>query len=433
MDLKETVFRPKKTAYREVTMIPTESVLHRIYGEDTAKAKVRYEHLALMYKETFGEGDVAYFTAPGRTEIIGNHTDHNGGKILAGSITMDTIAAAAKRDDGIINVVSEGYTPITLKAADYAKAPTCRGTLSLIAGMLEACDKMGFAFGGFNAYVTTEVISSAGVSSSASFEMLLCAILNAFFNDGKIDVADYARIGQYAENHYWEKASGLMDQMACAVGGTIVLDFGGGVKYEKVDFSFDELGKDLIIVNTGKAGHADLSEEYSSIPNEMRLVAAAFGKKNLCEVDEEEFYKKIPELREQIKNDRAILRAMHYFNECGRVEDAIKALENGKPEQIPEIMKESGRSSWELLQNCFVPTMPEVQPICVALGLTDRFIQKNHIDGTCRVHGGGFAGVIAVVLPKENTESYVEYMTPYVGRDAIHVMGIRQTGAVEVK
>ncbi len=413
-------------------MIPESTVLNGIYGEDAAKAKVRYEHLEEMYKKTFGDDRVSYFSAPGRTEIIGNHTDHNGGKILAGSITMDTIAAAAKRDDGIIRVVSEGYRPIELKAADFASVPTCKGTLSLIAGMLEACSKWGYSFGGFNAYVTTEVISSAGVSSSASFEMLLCAILNAFFNDGKIDVADYARIGQYAENHYWEKASGLMDQMACAVGGTILLDFADGVKYEKVKFSFDELGKSLIIVNTGKAGHADLSAEYSSIPEEMRLVAKAFGKTNLCEVDEDEFYKKLPEIREQIGNDRAILRAMHYFNECHRVESAEKAIKKGKPEKVLKLMKASGRSSWELLQNCFVPTMPQTQPICVALALTERFIREHDIDGICRIHGGGFAGVIAVVLPKDYAEDYAAYMAPYVGAESVHVMGIRQTGAVKV-
>ncbi len=219
--------------------IPEEKVLRGIYGDAAKEAEARFEKLQGTYEAQFGQEELTCFSAPGRTEIIGNHTDHNGGKILAASITMDTIAVAAKTGDSVVTILSEGYPdPIVVDTDHLEKIPKCQGSLSLVGGMLKAArDEFGYRIGGFNACVSTQVISSAGVSSSASFEMLVCAILNEFFNGGSIDYAHYARIGQYAENRYWDKASGLMDQMACAVGGTIYLDFGGGeVKYEKVDF-----------------------------------------------------------------------------------------------------------------------------------------------------------------------------------------------------
>ena len=220
-----------------------------------------------------------------------------------------------------------------------------------------------------------------------------------------------------------------MDQMACAVGGTILLDFqGGDVKYEKVDFSFDALGCSEVIINTGK-GHADLSAEYSSIPQEMRLVAKEFGGENLCDVKESDVLAAVPALREKLHNDRAILRAVHYFEECSRVDQAAAALREGRSEEMLRIIEESGRSSYELLQNCYVPDHPEEQPIPMALMLARLYFAKIG-SGICRVHGGGFAGVIMCVLPKLETEKFVEYMTPYFGAQNIYVTGIRQTGAV---
>ncbi len=209
---------------------PATATLEHIYGEDAAKASARYQHLAEEFEKNFGAKDVTYYSAPGRTEIIGNHVDHNGGRILAASITMDTIAAAARTSDGKVTVVSEGYRPVVIDLDKAAQTPHCKGTLSLIAGILEGMKHFGFQVGGFQAYVTSEVIPSAGVSSSASFEMLICAILNHLYNDDKMDYAFYAKAGQFAENHFWDKASGLMDQMACAVGGTICLDFAEDVK-----------------------------------------------------------------------------------------------------------------------------------------------------------------------------------------------------------
>ena len=414
---------------------PNSEVLSRIYGKDASKAKTRYESLTENFKKSFGNnGDTGldYFTAPGRTEIIGNHTDHNGGKILAASITLDTIAAASLSGNSVITIVSEGYKlPIIVDTDKLDEVPTEHGSFSLVGGMMVAARNFGYKVGGFNAYVSTEVISSAGVSSSASFEMLVCSIVNYFFNDGDIDYAHYAMMGQFAENKFWNKASGLMDQMACACGGTILLDFSDGVKYERVDFGFDALGYNEVIINTGK-GHADLSAEYSSIPNEMRLVAKEMGAYNLCDTDEATLLANLPAIRAKLGNDRAIMRALHYFEECGRVERAAEELENGNTEEVLRMIDESGHSSWEWLQNVYCINDPGEQSISLALALTKLFISKIGT-GVCRIHGGGFAGVIMAVIPEGKTAEYVDFMTPYFGADNIYPMGIRQIGAVHVE
>ena len=407
--------------------IPSQDVLSKVYGEDAERAQARLSALAGRYDEAFGTGDPEFFTASGRTEIIGNHTDHNGGKILAASITMDSIAAAQPTDDGVVTIWSEGYPEaIVVDTANIDKIAHGGGSTTLVAGMLEATVKRGFKVGGFNAVCSSEVIPSAGVSSSASFEMLVCEIVNHLYNDDAIDRADYARIGQYAENVWWDKASGLMDQMACAVGGTILLDFSDGVKYEKVDFGFDELGCDLVIVNTGK-GHADLSAEYSSVPNEMHAVAAELGVENLCDTSEDAVLANVAELRQKC-GDRAVLRALHYFEECGRVESAEAAINAGDKARVLELISASGRSSWEWLQNAVVPGMPEEQPIPLALALTELYLRRIGA-GVCRLHGGGFAGVIMCVLPKAETAGYVDYISGYCGRESVYLTNIRQTGA----
>ena len=407
--------------------IPSEDSLRRVYGDDAGRAAERLSALAARYEEAFGAGDPEFFTASGRTEIIGNHTDHNGGKILAASITMDSVAAAERTNDGIVTIWSEGYPEaIVVDTAAISAIPHGGGSTTLVAGMLEAAANRGFAIGGFNAVASSEVIPSAGVSSSASFEMLVCEIVNHLYNNDAIERADYARIGQYAENVWWGKASGLMDQMACAVGGTILLDFSDGVRYEKVDFGFDELGYDLVIVNTGK-GHADLSAEYSSVPDDMHSVAAALGVKNLCETSEDAVLARLSELRASC-GDRAVLRALHYFEECARVEEAETAINAGEKNRVLDLITASGRSSWEWLQNAVVPGMPREQPIPMALALTELYLRRIGA-GACRLHGGGFAGVIMCVLPKDETAGYVDYMAGYFGRENVYLTNIRQTGA----
>lgn len=414
----------------------SEEALAKVYGaENAASAKNRFTALTAEFTKRFphAEGEIQYFTAPGRTEIVGNHVDHNGGKILAASIEMDTVAAAAPNGTSMIHIVSEGYDkPIDVDLDAIDSIPKGKGSTALVAGLCEAARKFGYTVGGFDAYIATNVIGSAGLSSSASFEMLLCAVINHFFNGDAIDYAHYARMGQYSENHFWNKASGLMDQMACAVGGTILLDFAGGdVKYEKVDFSFDSIDCDEIIINTGK-GHAALDAEYSSIPDEMHAVARLCGKTNLCEVDEDTFVENLPALREKIGNDRAVLRALHYFEEVKRVEEAEKALAEGRPEAMLDILNRSGQSSWEWLQNIYVPTAPQEQPIALALALAKLYLAKKNGKSAVRVHGGGFAGVIMCVVPKEETKDFTAFMARYFGEDAIYVTGIRQTGAAVI-
>jgi galactokinase len=409
---------------------PSTEVLNQVYGESAAAAKVRLEELGSRYEELFGAADLAYFTAPGRTEIIGNHTDHNGGKILAASITMDTICAAAPNGTSMVNIASEGYPMVSLDISKLGEVPHCQGTPSLLAGMIESTIERGYAVNGFNATVSSEVIPAAGVSSSASFEMLVCAIINGLFNDNAIDVATFALIGQYAENVWWEKASGLLDQMACAVGGTILLDFSHGVNFERVDFAYDELGCELVLVNTGK-GHADLSAEYSAVPDEMHAVAKALGVSNLCESSEQELLEKLDEVRASVGSDRAIMRALHFFEECARVDEAAKALAAGDRARMLTLIDESGSSSWRWLQNAYVADVASEQPIPLALALTELYLKKIG-GGACRLHGGGFAGVIMCAVPKESAASYVELMSRTFGESNVYLTNIRATGACQL-
>ena len=409
-----------------------EAVLTEIYGKENVIAQqARFAHLHEAFASRFQQAPTDYFTAPGRTEILGNHTDHNHGKVLTGSIAMDTVAAARANGTHLVHIISENYNQdLTLDLEHLDQNCPHSGTYALLVGIFEATAKMGYQVDGFDAYVSTDVIGAAGVSSSASFEMLICAMINYFFNNSAMDYVTYAKIGQYAEHNYWDKKSGLLDQMACAVGGTVYIDFKEEIPYvEKLDFGYSQLGYDLIIVNTGK-GHADLSEEYSSVPKEMKEAAAVFGKEVLAEVSEEEFLSHITEVREKC-GDRSVLRALHFFGEQQRVDQAVKAIRENDADTFLNCITQSGNSSWKWLQNCYPTGAAKEQPVSVALALTEIFIQKKG-QGYCRIHGGGFAGVIAAILPKELTDEYVSYMTPYMGRENIYPMNIRQTGSVHI-
>lgn len=408
--------------------IPSQSELKKVYGESQKSAE-RFQSLASGFAQKYGREKAEFFSAPGRTEIIGNHTDHNGGMILAASIDMDTVGAAYPNDSHMIHITSEGYKKeivIDLNALDAI--PKKQGTEALVAGMVEATRTFGFQVLGFDAYISTNVISAAGVSSSASFEMLICSIINHFFNDDSMSYVDYAKIGQYAENVYWKKASGLMDQMACAVGGTILLDFSDSkqISYQKMDFSFQSIGYQLVIVNTGK-GHADLSSEYSEIPLEMKEVASALGVNLLCETNMESLLSHLQEM----KNDRAILRAMHFFEENRRVKKAAELIEQDNKKEFLDLLQESGTSSWEWLQNCYSLQNYKEQRVPLILALTKLFL-KDIQDGICRVHGGGFAGVIMCIVPENKSESYINYISKYVGLENVYPMDIRAAGAVHL-
>ena len=408
--------------------LPEKENLQKIYGE-TEKSSARFTHLGEKFAEIYKHDHAEYFTSPGRTEIIGNHVDHNGGKVIAGSINLDTVGAAAPNGTDVIRITSEGYRDeIVVDLSKLSKKNYQKGTPALVAGMMEGAQKNGFKAAGFDAYVSTNVIAAAGVSSSASFEMLICTMIDYFFNEGKMTYNDYAKIGQYAENVYWDKASGMMDQMACAVGGPVLFNFAdrNNLEYSKLDFSFGKFGHRLVIVNTGK-GHADLSQEYSEIPAEMKAAAKALGVELLHESTLEELLKHVNE----IEDDRAVLRAIHFFEETRRVEDASEAIGKEDYEKFMKLMDESGNSSWELLQNCYSLQNCHEQKISLMLALTQLFMNKIQ-GGICRVHGGGFAGVIATILPEAEMDNYVEYISRYVGRDNVYPMDIRAVGAAHI-
>ncbi len=411
--------------------LPDYIALQGVYGE-TEKSHVRFAELAENYCRCFGKEQMEFFSAPGRTEIIGNHTDHNGGMVLAASIDLDTIGAAFPNESGKIELVSEGYEgKIVVNVADAEKFPTGQGTESLVAGMVAAMKKFGYRVSGFSAYIATNVISSAGVSSSASFEMLFCSMVNYFFNEGKLTDVAYAEIGQYAENYYWNKDSGLMDQMACAVGGTVLFDFSSHAAYQKIDFDFEEFGYNLVIVNTGK-GHADLSREYSEIPLEMKEMAEKLGVSKLVDSNLQSLLEVIKKAEKSIANDRAILRALHFFQENSRVSEAAEAIREKDSTSLLQLINASGKSSWELLQNCYSAANWKEQKVTLCLALTELFLKEKG-DGVCRVHGGGFAGVILSVLPNHCTEAYIRYIASFVGRENVYPLKIRKAGAIHLE
>jgi putative galactokinase len=408
-----------------------QEILEKLYTREGVKNNLkRYENVLQGFVREFGKKDVKLFSSPGRTEISGNHTDHNNGKVLGGSINLDCIAAATNNGSNIVNIVSESFSQkFKIDINDIAPGIEKAGTTELLKGILAGFKERKADIGGFDAYITSNVISSAGVSSSAAFETLICQIINTLFNDGKLSKTDYAYIGKYAENHYWDKASGLLDQMCCAYGGLISIDFKNPdmPKVNEIDFDFGAAKHDLIIVQTGR-GHADLSADYSSIPAEMKKVAEYFNKKTLSEVDEKEFYNNLPKLRE-CAGDRAVLRSIHFFDENKRVENEVKALINNDFDTFLKNITDSGNSSWKYLQNVYTNAAPNEQGITVALALSERFLKEKNV-GATRVHGGGFAGVIMAMVPEKYSDEYVAYMDKFLGEGSSYKMKIRPYGSV---
>lgn len=409
----------------------SKELMAKLYGENQVEANIaRYQELVKGYEKLFGNQDILLFSSPGRTEISGNHTDHNQGKILAGSINLDCVGVAAKNDCQQVRIVSETYhQDFTIDLNDLAPSAKKAGTVDLTKGILKGFQETGHTIGGFNAYITSNVISAAGVSSSASYEMLLCAMLNVLFNEGKLNIVDYAHIGKYSENQYWDKASGLLDQMACAAGGLVTIDFKDPANpaVEKLSFDFASAGHSLIIVQTGK-GHADLSADYSSIPNEMKKVAQYFGKEVLAEVDEAEMIAQIGKVRE-FAGDRSVMRALHFFEENKKVEAEVAALKAKDFQTFLDNITASGNSSWKWLQNCYTTANVQEQGISIALALTELFIAEKK-KGACRIHGGGFAGVIMAMLPNELVDEYIAYIEKAIGEGSAYRMSIRPYGAI---
>ena len=416
---------------RDILETRGQKLLEELYGKSGVDDNLkRYEAVLKGFLKEFGEKDVKLFSSPGRTEISGNHTDHNNGKVLGGSINLDCVAVAAKNDSDFVNIISESFSQkFRVNIKDIEPGTDKIGTIELLKGILAGFEQRGASIGGFDAYITSNVISSAGVSSSAAFETLICQIINTLFNEGKLSKTDYAYIGKYAENNYWDKASGLLDQMCCAYGGLISIDFANpdSPKVEEMDFDFAGEKHDLIIVQTGR-GHADLSADYSSIPAEMKKVAEFFGKSTLSEVNEDEFYNNLSKIRD-FAGDRAVLRSIHFFDENKRVDNEIKALKSNDFDSFLKNITDSGNSSWKYLQNVYTNAAPNEQGITVALALSERFLKEKSV-GATRVHGGGFAGVIMAMVPENYSDEYVSYMDKFLGKGSSYKMKIRPYGSI---
>ncbi|MBR1562856.1 MAG: galactokinase, partial [Ruminococcus sp.] len=365
--------------------------LDEIYTQDKlAFQRERYEKAAAEFEKLFGEKPTHFFSAPGRTEIGGNHTDHNLGRVFAAGVSLDVIAAVKATDDGIITVKSEGFPVDRIDSSDVkVREEEKNSSAALIRGMAGGFLKNGHKIGGFNAYTTSNVLKGSGLSSSAAFEVLIGTILNGLYNEQAISAVEVAQLSQYAENVYFGKPSGLMDQMASSVGSFITIDFKDEKEpvIKKVDYDFSKSGYALCIVDT-KGNHADLTPEYAAIPQEMKSVAQFFGKSVLREVDKQELLDNISAVREKC-SDRAVLRALHYFDDNERVLAQAEALERGDIEGFFKLINESGDSSFRYLQNIYASSAPAEQGLSLALYIAKSVLGDK---GACRVHGGGFAG-----------------------------------------
>ncbi|MBO7743385.1 galactokinase [Paenibacillus sp. MWE-103] len=406
-------------------------LLEQMYGSEEQKQQVqRYRRAMDSYQAQYGQtAALSYFSAPGRTEIGGNHTDHNHGKVLAASIQLDTIAAAAAVDTGVITVVSEGYPGISvIRLDDLEPQAGESGTAALIRGIAHGFRQHGYRIGGFNASVGSTVLPASGLSSSASFEILICQILSTLYNNGELDAVMMSRIGKHAENLYWNKPSGMLDQMACSYGGMITIDFKEPAepRIERIPGTFEAAGYSLVIVGTG-GNHADLTNDYASIPNEMRAVAQAFGVEVCRDVTAEMIYGRLAELRETA-GDRAVLRALHFLDETDRVDRQVDAIKAGQWQDVLKDITASGNSSWKWLQNVYQESASREQGIALTLAITERFIDRLG-DGACRVHGGGFAGVILAVLPHAAVAEYRELIERTTGTELFKIR-VREIGAV---
>ncbi len=397
--------------------------------DDVQAFRDRIAHVADGYQKCFQKDDsaqVAIYSAPGRTEIGGNHTDHQRGKVLTGSVDLDALACAAPNGSSVVNIYSEGYGLISVDTQDLAPVKSEENTTaSLIRGILAKVSSMGWPVSGFDAYVISDVPGGSGLSSSACFEVLIGVAVNGLFCKGALGLAEIAKIGQYAENVYFGKPSGLLDQMGCALGGIITIDFQDKDHpiYHAVDFDFAAAGYALCIVDTG-ADHADLTGDYAAVPAEMRSVAAAMGKEVLCEVNEDDFYAAVPTLRKQL-GDRAVMRAIHYFTDCHRVEQQVEALESGDFPRFLRLVSSSGHSSYMYLQNVATYRDPADQPVALALAMAGHYLNGQ---GARRVHGGGFAGTIQAYVPMDLLEKFQTGMDALLGEGACRVTYIRPVG-----
>lgn len=382
------------------------------------------------YQSLYADEEVSIYSAAGRSEISGNHTDHQHGCVLAGSINLDAIGVVSKQEN-IIKVVSDSFDIQAIDLNDLEKKEEEVGTSeALIRGVVYKLKELGYEIGGFKAFITSDVLMGAGLSSSAAFETIIGTIIDGLYNDMAIDMVTIAKVGQYAENVYFGKPCGLMDQCACAVGGLISIDFKDTDNpiVKTVDCDFSTFNHSLCIVDT-KGSHADLTDAYGAVPSEMKEVARYFGKEVLREVKEEDFYQNIDKVRTALGNDRAILRAIHFFNENRRVQDIVDDLNVGDFDGFKSLIQASGNSSYKYLQNVYADFDYKNQAVSLGLAMSE-MILKNH--GVCRVHGGGFAGTIQAFVENDFVNTYKEEIEKVFGKDSCHVLKVRNLGGCKV-
>ena len=379
----------------------------------------------------FGGAPERYFSAPGRTEIGGNHTDHQRGRVLAAAVNLDTVAAVRVNGTDTIRILSKGYPMSEVSISELTPVESeINTTPALIRGVAARFAQMGCEVKGFDAYCESTVLPGSGLSSSAAYEVLIGTIINHLFFDGKVSQPEVAMIGQYAENVFFGKPCGLMDQMASSVGNLITIDFFDKeypvIKPVQVDFS--AYGHALCIIDSG-ADHADLTDEYAAVPGEIKAIAAFFGKEVLTQIEESAFYAAIPTLRKAC-GDRAVMRAIHFYQENARVPQQVEALENGDFEGFLRLIKQSGYSSYMYLQNVIPAGYKQHQDVAVALALCEHYLDGR---GAYRVHGGGFAGTVQAFVPFDILDRFVAGIDGALGEGACHVLSIRPQGGVEME
>ncbi len=409
-----------------------DAAFEKLYGAKAVEAqRARYLKAIEEFEKLYpNRAEAEIFSAPGRSEVGGNHTDHQHGCVLAAAVNLDVISITAFHEDGVIRLKSEGHDADTVELNDLSVQSGEYGTSeAIIRGVAAKFTEMGAKIGGFDAYTTSDVLSGSGLSSSAAFENLLGTMIDVHYNGGRAGAVEIAKIGQYAENVYFGKKSGLMDQMVSSVGGFVFIDFSDTENpvIRKVGCDFEKAGYRLCITDT-KGSHADLIDDYSAVPTEMNAVAAYFGKPYLRGVDESEFIAAIPELRKKV-SDRAVLRAAHFFNDNRNAGDEAAALEAGEFGRFLEIVRKSGNSSYKLLQNIYSCRKPEEQGLSVGLWASERVLNGR---GAVRVHGGGFAGTIQAFVPVDAAEEYRAEMDRIFGGGSCLTLRVRPVGGVRL-
>ena len=406
----------------------------RLYGNSDKALEYqtkRYIKAVDSFSEIFPtRNDINLYSAPGRTEIGGNHTDHQQGSVLAGAVNLDAIAIVSFHNDGCIRLKSEGFEQITIDLSDTGVHQGELGTSAIVRGIAARFKEKGIEIGGFDAYCTSDVICGGGISSSAAFEMLVCTVIDEHYNKEKSNALEMARIGWFAETTYFGKKCGLLDQTVSAFGGLVGIDFSDVANpiIEKIDYDFSKSGYTLCITDT-KSSHEDLTDDYVAIREEREAIAGFFGERVLSRVDEDKFYESIPKLREVI-TDRAVMRAAHFFAETKRAKMEASALKNGYFEKFLELVNESGESSASLLQNLYSVKHPTKQDLPLAIMISKKVLKGR---GAVRVHGGGFAGTIQAFVPNDLVSEYVYEMEKIFGKDTCHRLTIRPVGGTEVR